>query len=86
MQVETDFLNLYSGKRVETNTVLICSLVGIIGVCGVNRFFLGQIGMGLLHLFTFGLCGIGWLLDLINYKKLALEKNKEIMLEAAAMI
>ena len=36
----------------------------IFGVCGGHRFYLRQYGWGWLYLFTGGLCGIGWLVDL----------------------
>ncbi len=41
---------------------ILCLLLGLIGV---HRFYLGYTGMGLLYLFTFGLFGIGWLIDLL---------------------
>jgi TM2 domain-containing membrane protein YozV len=34
-----------------------------LGILGIHRFYLGHIGMGLLYLFTAGLCGIGWIID-----------------------
>lgn len=34
-----------------------------LGVFGAHRFYLGHIGMGILFLFTFGLFGIGWIID-----------------------
>ena len=39
--------------------------LGLVGLCGVQRLYIGQIAPGLLYLFTFGLCGVGQLLDLI---------------------
>ena len=34
-----------------------------LGLIGIHRFYLGHVGMGILYLFTAGLCGIGWLID-----------------------
>jgi hypothetical protein len=38
-------------------------LFSLIGVCGVQHFYLGKAGRGLLWLFTFGLLGVGLLVD-----------------------
>ena len=36
------------------------------GGIGIHKFYLGKTGMGILYLFTGGLLGIGWLIDLIS--------------------
>jgi hypothetical protein len=36
-----------------------------LGHLGIDRFYLGYIGLGILKLVTFGGCGIWWLIDLI---------------------
>ena len=46
----------------DRNTVLILSV--ILGISGIDRFYIGDIGMGLLKLFTIGGCGVLWLIDL----------------------
>ena len=74
-------LNLYIGRRVKSDTVLICTIIGFLGIGGIQRFILGQIGMGILYLLTWGICGIGTIIDLINYKKLTLERNQEIIVQ-----
>ena len=37
----------------------------IFTVCG-HKFYEGKIGMGIIYLFTGGLFGIGWLIDIIS--------------------
>ncbi|MCX7743751.1 MAG: TM2 domain-containing protein [Flavobacteriales bacterium] len=83
-QAET-FLALYKSKRREHQMILILTLVGFFAVAGIQRFMLGQIGMGLLYLFTFGLCGIGTIVDLINHKKMTLEYNQKQIDECVTM-
>lgn len=52
------------GPRAKSKWVafFLCLFLGEIGV---HKFYEGKILLGLLYLFTLGLCGIGWLVDLI---------------------
>ncbi len=36
------------------------------GVCGVQHFYMGKVGRGILWLLTFGLLGVGLLVDLVT--------------------
>ena len=45
---------------------LIALLLSIfVGALGIDRFYLGRVGSGLVKLFTFGGLGIWWLIDVI---------------------
>lgn len=33
------------------------------GWCGAHRYYVGKIGTGLIYTFTFGLCGVGCVID-----------------------
>lgn len=43
-------------------TLVLCILLGWLGV---HRFYQGKIVTGILYLFTIGLLGIGWLVDIL---------------------
>ena len=47
----------------DWTTLLILSL--LLGSLGIDRFYAGRIGLGVLKLITFGACGIWSLVDLI---------------------
>ena len=49
----------------ETNTFIEWILCLTLGYLGVHKFYAGKKKMGIIYLFTAGLCGIGWIVDLI---------------------
>ena len=50
--------------RKDSGTAYLLWLLGLCGFCGLHRFYLGQPVPGVLYLLTFGVCGIGQLIDL----------------------
>lgn len=73
---QKNFIFQYSMHRKDPNTYMIFILLGFIGVAGIHRFVTDQIGMGILYILTAGLCYIGTIVDLINYKSLVFDYNK----------
>jgi len=49
----------------KVNWVLTLVLSILVGSLGVDRFVMGQVGLGILKLITGGGCGIWWLIDVI---------------------
>ncbi|MFY7652817.1 MAG: TM2 domain-containing protein [Chitinophagaceae bacterium] len=80
------FLSIYISRRKKSDTILIGCILGFIAAGGIQRFMLGQIGMGILYLFTGGLCLIGTIVDLVNHKKLTFEYNQNIASETMGMV
>jgi TM2 domain-containing membrane protein YozV len=65
-------------ERSRLVTLLFCSWLGFFGG---HRFYVGKVGTGLIWLFTFGVFGVGWIVDLVmvlsgNFRD---KDNKPIM-------
>jgi len=76
------FYMSYSTKRKSPQDMLIFCIIGTFLLPGFQRFMVGQIGMGILYLFTGGLCLIGSIVDIVNHKTLALEYNQKMVYES----
>lgn len=57
-------VNGYVGGKPKNKWVAFC-LCFFLGFFGAHKFYEGKAGMGILYLFTCGLCGIGVIIDLI---------------------
>lgn len=52
-------------EKRKLNWVLVLILSIFFGQLGVDRFMMGQVGLGILKLLTAGGCGIWWIVDVI---------------------
>jgi TM2 domain-containing membrane protein YozV len=80
------FAAVYMSRRKDTTMVLVATVIGFFGVAGIQRFLTNQTGMGLLYLFTLGFCFIGTVIDLVNFRSIALEYNVGVAQQSASLI
>ena len=50
-------------RKVNWTVTIIMSV--LFGTLGVDRFIMGQVGLGILKLITGGGCGIWWIIDIV---------------------
>lgn len=79
------FASVYRARRKDPQLILLTCLVGFFGIAGIHRFLTNQVGMGILYLFTFGLCFIGTIVDAVNHQTLAFEFNRQVASEVALL-
>jgi len=81
-----EFSNVYRMRRKDPNMILLTCLLGFLLIGGIQRFITDQIGLGILYILTFGLCFIGTIIDLVNYKQIAFDYNRRIAHEVASIM
>ena len=72
------FLIEYRKRRKDPQTVLLAAVIGLVACPGFQRFWLGDIGIGLLFLFTAGCLAMGSIIDLATYRTLARCHNEKV--------
>ena len=85
-QSASSFASHYQTQRKDPPILLLLTAIGLLGLAGWGRFYLGQVGMGLLYVITIGFLFIGTIVDLCRHKNLALRSNEEIAGRIAANI
>lgn len=75
---DESFMMLQTIELKEPSIILIVSI--LLGTFGIDRFLIGDIGMGVLKLLTAGLCGILTVIDWFLIMKRTKEKNLEKIL------
>jgi TM2 domain-containing membrane protein YozV len=79
----TEFQLGYLSRRRDRTTAFVLSF--FLGYWGVDRFYLGQVGLGLGKLFTFGGLGLWWFIDLFLIMGAADEHNRRALWVLNAM-
>jgi len=67
----------------DPTTMLIISF--FVGEFGVDRFMLGDVGLGVLKLLTFGGCLIWWIIDMVTIQNRVREINFNALMQATQM-
>jgi len=80
------FAKIYRARRKDPILMLFLALIGLFGIAGIHRFLAGQVGMGILYVFTAGLCVVGTIVDMINYKNFAFEYNRNVAMDVVKQL
>lgn len=74
------FLTLQATELKDPTTVLLVSI--FLGYLGIDRFLIGDVGIGILKLLTCGVCGILTIIDWFTISK----KTKQLNMSKISMI
>ncbi len=79
MEADENKFSLVSAVELkDPTTILLVSI--FLGSLGIDRFMLGETGMGILKLLTLGLCGILTIVDWFSVQKKTRELNYNNMM------
>ena len=77
----TNALVAFSDLKDPTTALIITICEVFIGLHGISRFYIGDVGTGIAKLLTCGGCGIWWLVDLFLIQDATRRKNTERVLQ-----
>lgn len=69
---------LQTKRKVFLKKFIALILCMFAGTMGLHKFYEGKIGMGFLYLFSFALCGIGWIVDIIKLAFQISDASREV--------
>lgn len=75
MKMDYNLANLSFTQMKDPTIALVLSV--LVGGYGVDRIYIGDVGLGILKLLTCGGCGIWWLIDLFLIMDKTRAKNLE---------
>lgn len=78
-----EFVMAYQGQKKDRTIAFLLSF--FLGTWGLDRFYLGQIGLGLAKVLTFGGLGIWWFIDLFLIMRAVDKRNAETVIRLSAM-
>ncbi|AEV34641.1 protein containing TM2 domain [Pseudovibrio sp. FO-BEG1] len=81
---QSDFDVMFAGKEKNPTVALVLGL--FLGSLGIDRFYTGQIGLGILKLITLGALGIWTLIDWFLIMGAARNKNIQLATETALYV
>lgn len=70
---DEQYLAVQTQSYIDPTVTIIISV--LLGEFGIDRFMVGDIGMGVLKLLTGGLCGVLWWIDIFTISKKVKNKN-----------
>lgn len=71
------FIRLYDENRLDPQMFILLAALGFMFTSGMQRFYIGHWGLGLLYMFTCGGLWIGTIYDLATGKETVLAANRE---------
>lgn len=77
----TNALVAFSDLKDPTTALIITICEVFIGLHGISRFYIGDVGTGIAKLLTCGGCGIWWLVDLFLIQDATRRKNTERVIQ-----
>lgn len=82
---DADIITVMDAVQTKTPTNML--LISIfLGGWGVDRFMMDEVGMGVLKLLTGGVCGVLWLVDVIQISQKVREDNFNKLMAALSTL
>ena len=69
-------------QEVDPGVAYILWAFGLMGFCGIHRFYSGKIASGLVYFLTLGFFGVGQVVDLFLIPGMTKERNMRLLYEA----